>query len=156
MRPIFFIGTVGLYKSVPGRIHSATPFNFLQLMKIYKTPLLLFVIIFLTACDGFLDEKPNKSILVPETVADFEAIIDNYDNINITPILPFMLSDDYWTTGSNWQISNLGSKMHINGLMTPTFLRTLPLIFQLCTKRSFQPMLYWTRLPRIRIGQRPI
>lgn len=72
-------------------------------MKNYKITLLLLAIFWLTSCDGFLDEKPNKSILVPETIADFEAIIDNYDRMNITPVLPFMFSDDYWTTGSNWE-----------------------------------------------------
>lgn len=55
-----------------------------------------------TSCEGFLDEKPNKSILVPESVAEFEAILDNYDRLNSTAPLPFIYSDDYWTTDPNW------------------------------------------------------
>lgn len=55
-----------------------------------------------TSCEGFLDEKPNKSILVPESVPEFEAILDNYDRLNSTAPLPFIYSDDYWTTDPNW------------------------------------------------------
>lgn len=56
----------------------------------------------LVSCDGFLDQKPNKSILVPETVSEFEALIDNFDRMNLSPVLPFIYADDYWTTQSNW------------------------------------------------------
>ena len=55
------------------------------------------------ACSGFLDEKPNKNILVPESVSEYEALIDNFDQINITPVLPFIYADDYYTSASNWQ-----------------------------------------------------
>lgn len=58
--------------------------------------------ILMTSCDGFLDEKPNKSLLVPETVSEFEALIDNYDRINSTAVLPIIYADDYVTTKSNW------------------------------------------------------
>ncbi|GAB3231195.1 RagB/SusD family nutrient uptake outer membrane protein [Algoriphagus aestuariicola] len=54
------------------------------------------------SCEGFLDEKPSKSILVPESVAEFEAILDNYDRLSNTAPLPFLYSDDYWTTEPNW------------------------------------------------------
>ena len=54
------------------------------------------------SCEGFLDQKPNKALLVPESVSEFEAMIDNFDRINLTPVLPFIYSDDYWTTESNW------------------------------------------------------
>lgn len=56
-----------------------------------------------SACSGFLDEKPNKNILVPESVSEYEALIDNYDQINLTPVLPFVYADDYYTLASNWQ-----------------------------------------------------
>lgn len=57
----------------------------------------------LASCSGFLDEKPNKSILVPETSAEYEALIDSYAVLNLSPIVPLILADDYWTTESNWQ-----------------------------------------------------
>lgn len=106
-------------------------------MKTYKTSLLLFVIFYLTACDGFLDEKPNKSILVPESVADFEAIIDNYDNINITPVLPFMLSDDYWTTGSNWQNFSPWQQNAYKWSNDPFLPEDSPLDFSIMYKKIF-------------------
>lgn len=63
---------------------------------------LLVLATLISSCEAFLDEKPNKSILVPESVAEFEAILDNYDRLNSTAPLPFIYSDDYWTTDPNW------------------------------------------------------
>ena len=65
-------------------------------------PYLLALMMF-AACSGFLDEKPNKNILVPESVSEFEALIDNFDQINISTVLPFVYADDYYTSASNWQ-----------------------------------------------------
>ncbi|WPR76031.1 RagB/SusD family nutrient uptake outer membrane protein [Algoriphagus sp. NG3] len=69
-----------------------------------KTNTLILILSFcgIFSCNGFLDEKPDKSILVPQTASEFEALIDNFDRINSTPVLPFIYADDYWTTPSNW------------------------------------------------------
>ena len=64
--------------------------------------MILGLTVLMMSCEGFLDEKPNKSLLVPETVSEFEALIDNYDRINSTPVLPFVYADEYVTTKSNW------------------------------------------------------
>ena len=71
-------------------------------MKKYILNLVLLILGGLTSCEGFLDEKPDKAILVPDSVEEYEAIIDNYDRINSTPPLPFIYADDYWTSDANW------------------------------------------------------
>ncbi len=53
------------------------------------------------SCEGFLDEKPQKSILVPESALEYQAILDNYTRVNISAPLPFIYSDDFWTTEAN-------------------------------------------------------
>jgi tetratricopeptide (TPR) repeat protein len=72
-------------------------------MKNYQKILLLPSLLALASCEGFLDEKPDKSILVPESVAEFEALIDNFNAINITPVIPFIYADDYYADPSGFQ-----------------------------------------------------
>ncbi len=55
-----------------------------------------------TSCEEFLDAKPQKSILVPETFLEYEAILDNYSRVNVSAPLPFIYADDYFTTESNF------------------------------------------------------
>lgn len=55
------------------------------------------------SCDGFLDEKPEKSILVPNSVADVRYILDNYKILNENPLLCFILADDWQTSDENWE-----------------------------------------------------
>lgn len=55
------------------------------------------------SCDGFLDEKPEKSILVPNNVADVRYILDNYKILNENPLLCFILADDWQTSDENWE-----------------------------------------------------
>lgn len=51
---------------------------------------------------GFLDEKPQKSLLVPATTADFRAMLDNTLIFNTTPGLPFTADGDFYTTDAGW------------------------------------------------------
>ncbi|MBB6328270.1 tetratricopeptide (TPR) repeat protein [Algoriphagus iocasae] len=71
-------------------------------MKSHIKLMILTVFSLIVGCEGFLDEKPNKSILVPETIEEFEAIIDNYDRLNTSPVLSFMFADDYWVANTTW------------------------------------------------------
>lgn len=61
----------------------------------------LIVCLLNASCEGFLDEKPQKSILVPESALEYQAILDNYSRVNISAPLPFIYSDDFWTTEAN-------------------------------------------------------
>lgn len=55
------------------------------------------------SCEGFLEEKPVKSILVPSTLEDVRALLDNYTTLNENTLIGFILSDDWMTTTGNWQ-----------------------------------------------------
>lgn len=65
-----------------------------------KLKLILFATLYIfimQACETFLDEKPNKRIVVPKDLNDLQAILDNTAilNISITGLLEIG-TDDYW------------------------------------------------------------
>lgn len=62
---------------------------------------LVFLILF--SCDGFLDEKPQKSLLVPQSLKEVRAMLDYYNFLTNTPLLPFMMSDEWSTTNVEWE-----------------------------------------------------
>lgn len=51
---------------------------------------------------GFLDVKPKKSLLVPETTADFYALLDNTLVFNNTPGLTVEADGDLYTTDAGY------------------------------------------------------
>lgn len=53
----------------------------------------------------WLDAKPNISLTIPNTVADYQALLDNSDevfNVNY-PLLGEIGADDYYISFTNWQ-----------------------------------------------------
>ncbi|RKR83333.1 SusD-like starch-binding protein associating with outer membrane [Mucilaginibacter gracilis] len=66
---------------------------------------LSFIIILFTACTkGYLDIKPDKSLVVPQTLKDFQALLDNTDVMNINmPSLQEISSDDYYIKDASYQ-----------------------------------------------------
>lgn len=91
----------------------------------------------ITSCGDFLDEKPSKSILVPESVAEFEAILDNYDRLNSTAPLPFIYSDDYWVNDANWQRFSPSQQRAYAWSMEPYLLEEIPLDYFTLYRRIF-------------------
>ena len=71
--------------------------------KILKNLCLTLVGFATLSCDGFLEEKPVKSILVPSTLEDIRALLDNYTTLNDNTLISFILSDDWMTNTGNWQ-----------------------------------------------------
>ncbi|MCH7411749.1 RagB/SusD family nutrient uptake outer membrane protein [Belliella sp. DSM 111904] len=63
--------------------------------------LLLFAIGSLTSCEEFLDAKPSKDLVVPETISDFRAILNSSD-MNLDVMLTLVASGEYYTTKGNW------------------------------------------------------
>ena len=56
----------------------------------------LFSLAFLLgACDGFLDEKPSKTIDTPDTLEALEALLNNSASLNIYPALPLIMGGDF-------------------------------------------------------------
>ncbi len=49
----------------------------------------------LVGCDDFLDVKPDQSVVVPETIQDVRALLDNTTVFNEQPAIPAMADDDF-------------------------------------------------------------
>ncbi len=66
-------------------------------ISIYRVVVYVILLLSLAACDkDFLDAKPNKSLLVPKTLRDFQALLDYANNgMNATPYLCEVASDDF-------------------------------------------------------------
>lgn len=57
----------------------------------------------LLSCEkNFLDKKPDKSLLVPLTLADFQALLDNTAIMNYTPTLHVIAGDELTSTDAGW------------------------------------------------------
>lgn len=68
-------------------------------MKIKYFILFIIIISLFTSCKkDFLDKKPDRLQLVPEKLADFQAILDNGSLFNTSPGLQETTSDDFFTT----------------------------------------------------------
>ncbi len=72
-----------------------------------KVILLLVTVISISGCnkqDEWLDEKVNRSDVMPSTLADFQALLDRTDIMNENvPVLGLVGSDNYYLTTSSWQ-----------------------------------------------------
>lgn len=73
-------------------------------MKKYLIPIGLWFLLglILLSCDGFLEERPSKSIVVPNTVADLRSIMNAPDIMNSGNGFGLVLSDDLYTTEAGW------------------------------------------------------
>jgi len=57
---------------------------------------------FIGGCQkGFLDVRPNESLIVPTSLNDFQQLLSNETRFNITPCIGEIGCDDYYTTGAN-------------------------------------------------------
>ncbi|WP_143961306.1 RagB/SusD family nutrient uptake outer membrane protein [Litoribacter populi] len=48
----------------------------------------------LMGCEGFLDERPDKTRLIPDSIADLQALLDNEEEMNRVPAIGILSSDD--------------------------------------------------------------
>lgn len=58
----------------------------------------------------FLDKKPSTDLVVPSTLEDFQALLDNDDKMSGTPVLGELSADNYYLPYSFWQ--NLNTREH--------------------------------------------
>jgi hypothetical protein len=64
-----------------------------------KNIFIMSLALFLSAgCEGMLDDKPNKSIVVPSTLQDLRSLMDNHNTINTSPPALIMATDEFITT----------------------------------------------------------
>ncbi|RYY49955.1 MAG: RagB/SusD family nutrient uptake outer membrane protein [Chitinophagaceae bacterium] len=69
----------------------------------YTGVTMLILIIQLSACKKFLDEKSDARLVVPSTQQDLQALLDDYLRMNYTDIASVELSaDDYYYTSTDW------------------------------------------------------
>ncbi|WP_316824727.1 RagB/SusD family nutrient uptake outer membrane protein [Pedobacter miscanthi] len=60
--------------------------------------LLLSGLLFSSCQKEFLDKKPDKALLIPTTLEDFTALMDNLSIFNISPALQEISADDFYAT----------------------------------------------------------
>jgi tetratricopeptide (TPR) repeat protein len=73
-------------------------------MKIKYTIFLAIYCLLTFACEkGFLEKKPDKALVVPVSLSDFQALMDHYDEVNRTPGLIEVASDDYYVLDGEMQ-----------------------------------------------------
>lgn len=74
-------------------------------MKKYINTILIVSCLITAGCsDDFLEKKADKSLVVPTTLEDLQALLDNADRVmNIVPAIGMVASDDAFTTDNAWQ-----------------------------------------------------
>ena len=72
-------------------------------MKLNRYTILILTVFLLQSCGDFLDERPQKSLVVPSTLEDLQAILDDYDNLVNDPTYGEISADDYYLTNDNWK-----------------------------------------------------
>lgn len=66
-------------------------------------PLLFLCCLAGSSCKKFLDEKPDKKLVVPESLKDLQALLDNRSSINGTDLIAGETSaDNYYITDAGW------------------------------------------------------
>ena len=71
--------------------------------KIHYTILFAFAICLAACQKEFLDKKPNKALLVPTTLTDFQSLLDNLSVMNTVPGIERIATDDLYTNDDGWQ-----------------------------------------------------
>jgi len=73
-------------------------------MKLKYYYVLLVLPLFVSCKKDFLEAKPNKSLVVPSTLQDFQALLDNTDIMNSwMPYLGEIAGDDYYLQDDAWK-----------------------------------------------------
>jgi hypothetical protein len=74
-----------------------TPISFYRLLLL---PLLMFG---LPGCEDYLDIKPDEALILPNSLQDFQALLDNdFYVMNQEPALGFLGSDNYYIREEDW------------------------------------------------------
>lgn len=73
-------------------------------MKINIQKILLLLLLGVGAgCESFLDEKPDKKLVVPTALQDFQALLDNHSQISYAiPLVGESSADNYYLTDADW------------------------------------------------------
>ncbi|WP_200976469.1 RagB/SusD family nutrient uptake outer membrane protein [Echinicola sp. 20G] len=72
-------------------------------LKPILTIMIISIVHLLSSCEEFLDEKPEKSLVVPESLDDLAALLEFTQYMNNSLHLGIILADDYYTTDEGLQ-----------------------------------------------------
>lgn len=79
----------------------------------YKIYILFILTVGLVSCQKeFLSEKTDKALLIPKSLRDFQSLMDNLSVFNISPVMPDLASDDFFTTAE--RINNFSGRYEKN------------------------------------------
>ncbi|MFC0264398.1 RagB/SusD family nutrient uptake outer membrane protein [Fontibacter flavus] len=67
-----------------------------------KKKIYLLLIVVLTSCEGFLDEKPNRNLAVPASLDEIEALLNHTSVFFLTPTYQLIASDEYFLTDAGF------------------------------------------------------
>ncbi|MEJ7693179.1 RagB/SusD family nutrient uptake outer membrane protein [Daejeonella sp.] len=68
-------------------------------MKTIKLCMLALISICLVSCEkDFLEKKPDKALLIPKSLKDFQTLLDNESVMNLIPALGVISGDEYYLT----------------------------------------------------------
>lgn len=71
------------------------------------TVLFALIVTLFSSCKKYLDEKSDQKLVIPESVQDLQAILDEYSRVNrFDPSIHEISSDDYYLSYSNWARMN--------------------------------------------------
>lgn len=75
----------------------------------------LCIICMIGGCKKFLDEKPGSKMATPETARDQQALLDQYNNLNMnSPASLEISADNYYLTKEDWdRLSDDLKRMHL-------------------------------------------
>lgn len=77
-----------------------------------KIIILIFSLLVLCACSkDFLEVKSNQKLLVPNTLEDFQLLLDNNGVMNKTPGLGQIASDDFYITPAGFESSDESTRL---------------------------------------------
>lgn len=78
---------------------------------------ILLITVLINSCDkGFLEEVPNKSLLIPTKLEDFQAILDNSAVMYVSPGLAVISADNFLILSSDLlHLGDLQKEIYING-----------------------------------------
>lgn len=94
----------------------------------FKYILTFLVLVFgisVSSCKKYLNEKPVKGLVVPKTLNDLQALLDNHNIMNErTPLLSVLASDDYYFPSEIWQTRSVEDRLNYLWDPTATYLNS--------------------------------
>lgn len=81
-------------------------------MKKYSVLQFLLIMILFCSCKKYLEEKPDKSQVVPVTIRDLQGLLDDayVMNLGVTPSMPESSSDDFFVSDDSYNSNNETSR----------------------------------------------